>query len=80
MPKVYLTHYDKMNARLAAWVYGQVKVQNTSISKLAKERGISQQAMSAKLRSQRFNYEDFLCFVGFFKPDDNELLWLIRGK
>ena len=77
MPRIYLTEQDKLNNRMAAWIYGQLKVQNISQAMLAKERGISQQAISRKLRQKRFDFEDLCCFVRLFEPDADELKQLL---
>lgn len=79
MPKVYLTTEQRRNAKLAAWVYGEMKVQKIPQRVLADKRGCSQQAISDKLRNQRFDFEDFVCFVELFKPDDSEIARLVRG-
>lgn len=79
MPRVYITSNDRLNARLAAWVYGQMKVQNVTQKMIADKRGVSRQAISKKLRARSFDYDDFLTFVEIFEPDDAELLRLVRG-
>lgn len=80
MPKVYITNNEKRNARLAAWVYGQMKINKVPQRVLAEVRGVSQQAMSDKLRFHRFDFEDFACFVELFKPSDAEIKRLIMGE
>ena len=73
MPRVYLTEMDRISARFAAWVYGQMKLRKISQRTLADKRGISHQALSQKLKKQRFEFEDFVFFVQEFKPDDKDL-------
>ena len=80
MPRVYITNNKKRNARLAAWVYGQMKINKVPQRVLAEVRGVSQQAMSDKLRFQRFDFEDFACFVEVFDPSDAEIKRLIMGE
>lgn len=63
--------------RLASWVQGEKKLQNLTDSDLAKEHGISQQAMSRKLRLATFDYKDFVFFVQKFKPDNDTLKYII---
>jgi len=78
MPKVYLSEQDKLNNRLASWVYGEMKVHGLSQKDLANERGISQPALSQKLQSKSFSYEDVCCFVRVFNPDTQELERLFK--
>ena len=80
MPRVYVTKNEKLNARLAAWVYGQMKINRITQRVLAEARGVSQQAISDKLRYQRFDFEDFACFVEMFNPSDAEIKRLIKGE
>lgn len=79
MPKVYVTNNERLCARLAAWVYGQMKVRRITQQDIADIRGVSRQAISKKLISQSFDFEDFVTFVELFEPDDSELRRLIRG-
>lgn len=79
MPKVYVTNNERLCARLAAWVYGQMKVRRITQQDIADIRGVSRQAISKKLISQSFDFEDFVTFVELFEPDDAELRRLIRG-
>ena len=78
MPRVYLNDNDRMSARLAKWVYGELKARRMSQGTLAKEMDISQQALSLKLRKRQFSYTDFLTLVRVFEPSADELAWLVR--
>lgn len=80
MPRVYVTNDQMLCAKLASWVYGEMKVQKIPQRVIADKRGVSQQAISDKLKNQRFDFEDFVTFVDLFKPDDAELRRLIGGK
>lgn len=77
MPKVYLTEKDRLCARLAAWVYGQMKLHRISQRALAPKMGISHQALSKKLKTHNFNYTDFVFFIQEFQPTDGELRQII---
>lgn len=77
MPKVYLTEKDRLCARLAAWVYGQMKLHRISQRTLAPKMGISHQALSRKLNERSFDYTDFIFFVKEFQPTDRELKEII---
>lgn len=77
MPKVYLTESDRSCARLARWVYGEMKVRRLTLTSIAKKMNISHQALSKKLRNESFDYKDFVFFVKEFQPDDKELQQII---
>jgi len=77
MPKVYLTEKDRLCARLAKWVYGEMKVRRITQTSLAKKMDISHQALSRKLREESFDYTDFAFFVKEFQPSDKELREII---
>ena len=79
MPKVYITKEERLSARLAEWVYGQMKMQRITQKEVAKRLGISQQAVYNKLRCRSFEFEDFICFVEIFRPDENQISRLV-GK
>ena len=80
MPRVYLNDNDRLSARLAKWVYGELKTRKMSQNTLANEMGISQQALSQKLSKQQFSFSDFLTFVSVFEPSSDELGWLVKGE
>ena len=73
MPRVYLNQQEKLNHRLARWVYGELKTRKMSQLALAKEMQISQQALSMKLRIERFTFEDLCTFIRVFKPETDDL-------
>lgn len=73
MPMVYLTLEDRLDSRLATYVYGELKVRRIPQEKLAREMGISQSALSQKLRKKKFSFNDFIRIVHFFNPDEKEL-------
>ena len=77
MPKVYMSEREQLCARVARWVYGEIGVRRITITELARRRGITHQAMSKKLISESFSYEDFVFFVKEFKPTQKELLELV---
>ena len=77
MPKVYLSEQDKLNSRLASWVYGELKVHRMTQQDIANERGISRQAIGKKLKNKSFDYEDVCCFIRVFKPEAEEVMRLL---
>lgn len=78
MPRVFLNEQDKLNSRLASWVYGELKVNGISQRELAEELGISQQLLSYRLKNKAISFSDFTCFVRVFKPDAEEIMRLIK--
>ena len=80
MPKVYITKEQRLSARLAEWVYGQMKMQRITQKEIANRRGMSQQAIYNKLQRRSFDFEDFICFVDLFHPDDDQLRKLVKGE
>lgn len=79
MPRVYLSENERINARIAAWVYGQLAINRMTQSELAAERGISHQAMSKKLRVESFDVTDLVCFIRVFKPEAEEVMRLLEN-
>lgn len=73
MPRVYLTEMDQIRARFTAWVYGEMKIRKLSQRSLAKKRGITHQALSKKLSTMNYNFEDFVFFVKEFEADGKKL-------
>lgn len=80
MPKVYVSENERLSARLASWVYGELKIKGLSHRAMAKEMGISQQALSQKLKSQSFSYTDFITFIRVLDPDDKEIHRLLGRR
>ena len=77
MPRVYLSEKERISARLARWIYGEMKIRRISQQSLAEKMGITQQTLSYKLREKKFSYTDFVFFVKEFEPTQTELLELI---
>jgi transcriptional regulator with XRE-family HTH domain len=77
MPLVYLTKEDRLNSRLATYIYGELKIRRMSQASLAKIMGISRQALTQKLRRRSFSFTDFVTVVSVFEPDEKELNRLV---
>lgn len=73
MPKVYITKQEKLNSDLSAWIYGQMKVQKVSQTKMAKMIGIKQPSLNYKLKHGNFTFEDLAVIFGELKPDADTL-------
>ena len=80
MPKVYLSEEDRRGAKLASWVYGELKVRHMTQADLARQMGITHQAVSIKLKRHSFSYKDFLMLIAIFEPPMKEIEWLVRGS
>ena len=78
MPRVYLSEKERLSARLSRWVYGEMRIRRISQAALAEKMGITQQALSHKLKEMSFSYTDFCFFVKEFDPTQNELLGLVK--
>lgn len=77
MPRVYLSENERMNARIAAWVYGELRINRMPQKELADELCISQPALSKKLKTESFNVTDLACFIRIFKPSAEEVMRLL---
>ena len=77
MPRVYLDEWDRCCHRLAAYVQGEKKRTKVTDTEMADEHGISQPAMSRKLRVESFDFRDFLYFIHKFPPDGDTLRFIL---
>ena len=80
MPRVYLSEKDRTNNRIAKWVYGEMDVREMKQSELAKELGVTQQAVSQKLKNKHFYVTDLTEFIRIFEPDIDEIKYLLGVK
>jgi hypothetical protein len=77
MPKAFLNDRDRACHRLATWIQGEKKLKNTNDTELANEHGISQSAMSRKLRLESFDFKDFVFFAKKFEMDKDTFDYII---
>ena len=73
MPTIHLTHEERIKAGLASYVAGELKIRNLYQRDLADAMGISQQALSMKIRKRSFSFEDFVHILSFFGTDLKEV-------
>lgn len=73
MPKVHITKIDRQKDRIVAYVISELQVRGLRQQDLANYMGISQQALSNKLRRKSFSFENYVQIVNFFGADDYEL-------
>lgn len=77
MAKVFLNYEDQACHRFATWVQGEKKLQKVNDTDLADERGISQSAMSRKLRLESFDLKDFVCLARKLGADMETLKYIL---
>lgn len=80
MPKVFLTSCDRLNNKVASWIYGEMRTHGISQRQLASELGISQQLLSYRLKHRIISISDFATFVRLFQPETDEIVRLIKGE
>lgn len=80
MPRVFLNEEDRACHRLASWVKGEKDLRKMNDTELGKDYGISQEAMSRKLRVESFDFKDFVYFVRKFGADDETLHYILGIK
>lgn len=79
MPKVFLNDQQRACHRFATWIKGEKKLKNMTDTELAKQHGISQSAMSKKLREESFSFDDFVFFVRTFGMNEQDFRYIV-GK
>ncbi len=77
MPRVLLSEEERASHRFATWVQGEKKLQKVNDTDLASERGISQSAMSRKLRFESFDFKDFVCIARKLGADAETLKYIL---
>lgn len=77
MARVFLNYEDQASHRFATWVQGEKKLQKVTDTDLADERGISQSAMSRKLRLEIFDFKDFVCLARKLGVDAETLKYIL---
>lgn len=73
MPRVHLNENDRLSDRLVSWTYGEMKCRKISQRTMADEMGITQAALSQKLKNRSITFKDFLVIVRMLEPDAKEL-------
>lgn len=80
MPKVFITRQEKLNKKLTAWIFGQMKVNRVTQQQIADAIGIKQPSLNRKLKKGKFTFEDLTAIFQLLPPDANELLRLMGVK
>ena len=80
MPKAYITEQEKLNKDLSAWLIGNMRVRGLRQADVARALGISQQALSSKLKRAAFRFDDLVCLFGLLEPDAKTVANLMGVK
>ena len=78
MPKSYFC--ETASDRLQSWVLGKKQRTGMTDEALGKERGITQQAISRKIKQKTFRFEDFVFFVRTFGMDYDTFQYIVGVK
>lgn len=77
MARVFLSEEDRACHRFATWVRGEKKLQGINDTELADGRGITQSAMSRKIRLESFDLKDFAYLVRTLGADADTLKYIL---
>ena len=75
--KVYKTEY--LVKDFPHWVEDKLREKGMHQKEVAFLLGITQQSLSYKIRNNAFTFEDFIKLMEIFKPDEKELIGLIKS-
>lgn len=79
MPRIQALKKDYMVRDFAHFVKDHIRDEGMKQEDLADILGISQQKLSYKICHNTFSYAEFLAIVEVFKPNDNELMRLVKS-
>lgn len=78
MPRIREYKEKYMVNDIGAWVAGKLMRLKMTQKVAAGELGITQQALSLKIRSNSFTYEDMIKLFRVFGSDDEEILKIMK--
>lgn len=78
MPKAYITAEARQRARFSAWLYGCMRTCHVTQAELSKTLGVSQPALSKKIKKQQFTFNELVAIFKTFKPDAKEVARLLE--
>ena len=83
MPKIYVNEYERRISAFRRWHKGRRAEEDVSQADLARELGIGQTAVSAKLKIKGsgqsvITYRDLLCFFKAVNATDEEIVRFMR--
>jgi len=77
MPNIYLTREERLKNRMTAWLTHEMRIRRMRQIDMAKIMGISQQALSMKIKLNSYSHQDILCFFDTFEPDSETVSHLM---
>ena len=80
MPKSYITFQEQKNTDLAVLIYGAMKVKGVTQRILADAMGISQPALSTKLKRKSFSFDDLVTIFDVCEISDEQILSVMRKR
>lgn len=78
MPRVTIKRKIYMVNDLSEWIYGRMKKLHITQADLAPAIGISQSALSNRLKKGLFSYEDMITLLKALNATDEEILRLMK--
>lgn len=80
MPKVYITKEDKLNSRLAALLFGTMKVKRKTQTEMGDVLGISQQAFGKKLKKSQFTFLELVKVFDELDLPDEDIIRVMKAR
>lgn len=81
MPRCYLgNRREYIQKDFSRYVIGELRLQGISEAELGNELGITQQAVSQKIKKHKFTYSDVLGIFKLFDADDETILRFMKEK
>jgi predicted transcriptional regulator len=78
MPKVIINKLQYKTHNIGPWVVMWLRRKQKRMSDLGEELGISQQAVSYKIKTNSFSYGDMLVIFDYLEVPDEEILQVMK--
>ena len=78
MPKVIINKLQYKTHNIGPWVVMWLRREHRTMSDLGGELGISQQAVSYKIKTNAFSYSDMIVIFDYLNVPDNEILQVMK--
>lgn len=78
MPKVIINKFQHKTHNIGPWVVMWLRREGKRMSDLGEELGVSQQAVSYKIKTNSFSYGDMLVIFDYLGVPDNEILQVMK--
>ena len=79
MPRIQAYKKKYMVRDFAHYVKDKTKEMNMTQAEVAEVLGTTQQNLSYKINHDAFSYADFLALMEIFKPDEKEVMRLVKS-